>query len=237
MGTIYIGYPAEQYENSPAVLVELCRSHPEWYDGWQLRLKKYESDSSLNAMDFCSMVLQSPGPIVMLQRVQTRTVEEVRRRLGSRLPIVVESVAAIGELQAVICTAIEHYERGEPLLAVDVVVALLMIRKLDREHMWTGNSKGYMWVSDISKGRGLDLKYESRVSNVLNILYMHELVVYKTSNSKKKYALNPQRREEIYEILRTRRFPPDIEGPLLRNPGQESVRALDVLDCYIEPVP
>lgn len=235
MGYIYIGYPAEQYENSPAALVELCRTHPEWCGEWQLRPRKYEPDSSLNARDFCSMVMQSPGPVVMLQRVQARTVEEVRRRLGSRLPIVLNSISTLEELQAVIRTAVEHFQSGEPLLALDIVVALLMIRKLDQEHMWTGNSKGYMWFEDIPKGRGLDLKYEPRVGNVLNILYMRGVVVYKTSNSKKKYALNPQRREEIYAILQTRKFPPDIEGPLLRNPGQESVRALDILDCYDEP--
>ncbi len=234
MGNIYIGYPAEQYDNSPAVLVEVCRTHPEWYGGWLLRPRKYEPDSSLNARDFCSMVLQSPGPVVLLERVQARTIEDVRRRLGNRLPIVVGSITTLEELQAVINAAIQHYERGEPLLALDVVVALLMIRKFDQEHMWTGNSKGYMWAGDIPKGRGLDLKYESRVSNVLNILYMRGLVVFKISNSKKKYALNPLRREEIYEILRSRKFPSDIEGPLFRNPGQESVRALDLLSCYDE---
>lgn len=235
METIYIAYPAKQYENSPAALVdEFCRTRSGCDDGWQFCPRKYEPDSSLNARNFCSMVLQSPGPVVMLQPVQSRTVEEVRRRLGGRLPIVVDYIATTEELLALIDTAVEHYQRGEPLLALDVVVALLMIRKFDQEHMWTGNSKGYMWASDIPKGRGLDLKYEPRVSNVLNILYMHGLVVYKTSNSKKKYALNPLRREDIYAILRARKFPLDIEGPLLRNQGRESVRALDLLDCYDE---
>ncbi len=232
MRNIYIGYPAEEYENSPAALVNLCNSHPEWYNGWQLRLRKYESDSSLNAQDFCSMALQSLGPVIMLQRVQTKTYEEVRRRLGSRLPILLAEVSAISELQIVIENAIGVFDRGEPALALDVVVALLMIRKFDQEHMWTGNAKGYMWVSDIPKGRGLDIKYESRVSNVLNILLMQNLVVFKTSNSKRKYALNPDRREDIYKILRDRKFPLAIETPLLRHPASESVRALDLLDCY-----
>ncbi|MGE8547641.1 MAG: hypothetical protein ACN6OC_09420 [Alcaligenes sp.] len=236
MGIIYITHPADQYENSPAVLANLCQDHPKWSGEWQFRLRPYEKNASLVAKDFCSIVLQSPGPIVMLQPVQAKTLEEVRRRIGSRLPIVVDHVATAEALEVAIDTAIQHFLNGEPLLALDVAVALLLMRKLDQERMWTGNAKGYMWASDIPKGRGLDVKYESRIPNVLNILLMNELVVYKISKSKKKYALNPQRREDIYEILKSRKLPRDVEGPLLRHPDRESVRVLDILSCYDDPL-
>ena len=95
MRNIFIGYPAQEYQDSPAELLALCKQHPEWYEGWQLRVSKYGSDSSLNAKDFCSMVLQSPGPVVLLQKIQMKTFEEIRRRLGSRLPILLQSVTSI----------------------------------------------------------------------------------------------------------------------------------------------
>ena len=235
MGKIYIGYPAQQYESSPATLVASYQSHPEWHNGWQLSTRKYELDLSLNANNFCSMVLQLPGPVVLLERIQTRSFEEIRRRLSCRVPVILCEITTIEELLTQISTAIANFERGEPLLPLDIVAALLMMRKFDLEHMWTGNSKGYMWVSDIPKGRGLDLKFEPRVANVLNILCMNKLVVFKVSNSKKKYALNPDKREEIYDILRTRKFPLNIEAPLLRHHGHEGVRTLDILDNYNVP--
>jgi hypothetical protein len=235
MGNIYVGHPTFKYCNSLAELVELCRQHPEQYGGWNLRPCAYRPDASLIARDFCSLVLQSPGPVVLLRQVQNNTVEEVRRRLGARVPVIVENVINMDGLLATLNQAINQFEGGEPLVALDLVVAFLMIRKFDQEHMWTGNAKGYLWAGDIPKGRGLDTKYEPRVGHVLNILLQQDLVVSKISNGKKKYALNPDRREQIYEILRIRKFPDHIERPLLRHAGLETVRTLDCLAIYDVP--
>lgn len=232
MGNIYVGYPGLKYDNSPASLLDLCQQQPETYDHWTLRLCPYRPDTSLIARDFCSMVLQSPGPVVLLRQVKTSTIEEVRSRLGTRVPVIVAAVAAIEEIQAILNLAVQQFKGGEPLLALDLVVAFLIVRKFDQEHMWTGNAKGYLWLGDIPKGRGLDIKYEPRVGNVLNILLQQGVVVLKISNGKKKYALNPERREEIYAILRTRKFPDHIERPLLRHQALETVRALDCLETY-----
>lgn len=98
--------------------------------------------------------------------------------------------------------------------------------------MWAGNSKGYMWTDDIRKGRGVDEKYGSRVATVLNVLLQNELLTFKTSQSSRKYALNPERREEIYEILRSRSFPTGANKSFSRSEGLESCRVLDVLDEY-----
>ena len=152
------------------------------------------------------MVLQALGPVVLLRQVKASTIEEVRRRLGARVPVMVADATSVQDLLGILDQAIQQFEGGEPLLALDLVVAFLMIRKFDQEHMWTGNAKGYLWLGDIPKGRGLDNKYEGRVGNVLNILLQQGIVVLKVSNGKKKYALNPDRREEIYEILETGNF-------------------------------
>lgn len=235
MGFIYIGHPASQYDGDPAALVNECAKSAPEHGGAVVRARAYAADASLNARDFCSTVLQAPGPVVLLQPVQRDVIEEVRLRLGTRVPVIINSVSCIDGLRALIVEAVGRFDAGEPLVPLDVAVALLMMRKLDREHMWTGNAKGYMWASDIPKGRGLDEKYASRVPNVLNVLLMQGLLVFKTSNSKKKYALNPERREEIYEILRTRKLPESTERPLLRHEATESVRTLDLLAEYDAP--
>ena len=139
MGNIYVGYPNLQYDNSPASLLELCQQQPELYGCWGLRLCAYRPDASLIARDFCSMVLQSPGPVVLLRQVKNSTLEEIRSRLGARVPVMVADITAIGDLLGVLNQAIQQFEGGEPLLALDLVVAFLMMRKFDQEHMWTGN--------------------------------------------------------------------------------------------------
>lgn len=232
MGIIYIAHPLGEYDGSSTSFVQACANNPKWNAEWKLSIHQYDKNSALIAKDFCSLVLQSPGPIVMIRPVQAKTLEEVRIRVATRLPIMAVDIASAADLEEFIDVAIAQFSNGEPLIALDIVVAFLLIRKLDQEHMWSGNSKGYMWASDIPKGRGIDIKYESRVPNVLNILLSHNLIFFKISNSKKKYALNPEKRVEIYEILKSRIFPPEIERPLLRHPDQVSVRALDVLDIY-----
>lgn len=235
MGIFYIGHPPDQYNGSPAESVRLCAQNPALHGGWPIKAKEYSSDASFNARDFCSMVLQSIGPVILIQSVKQSIIEEVRVRVGARVPVLVERIDNVADLRSVLVRAQAQFQSGEPLVALDVIVGLLMIRKLEQERMWTGNSKGYMWVSDIPKGRGLDAKYAPRVAHVLNILFQHELIVFKTSNGKKKYALNPDRRKEIYEILRDRKLPSEVNRLLLRHPATETVRALDALGDYDSP--
>jgi hypothetical protein len=115
---------------------------------------------------------------------------------------------------------------------VDIIVALLVMAKLEANHMWAGNAKGYMWAADIPKGRGVDEMYKDRTPHVLNLLYQHHLLVKKPSQGKAKYALNVQCRTEIYEVLRDRKLPREVERLLQRHPTLESVRSLDVLPDY-----
>lgn len=115
---------------------------------------------------------------------------------------------------------------------MDIIVALLIMAKLEANHMWAGNSKGYMWAADIPKGRGVDEKYKDRTPHVLNLLYQHHLLVKKPSQGKSKYALNDQCRTEIYGALRERKLPREVERLLQRHPTLESVRSLDGLPDY-----
>lgn len=233
MGLIYLGHPALTYEGDPATLVTRWVQLPSAQRrGWDGRPRPYARDASINARDFCSTVLQDPGPVVLLRPIQNGSLEEIRRILGARVPVLVEDAASDADFEAIIDKAIEAFEAGEPLLALDVVVALLIMEKLDQERMWGGYAKSYMWHDDIPKGRGLAEKYAPRVPQVLNVLYQHGILINKTSQGAKKYALNPDRRQEIHECLRQRKLPKEVEGPLLRHQALETVRALDALSDH-----
>ncbi|VVE89470.1 hypothetical protein [Pandoraea bronchicola] len=232
MPVVYIGHAANQYAGDAAALVELCVREPDGHGGWVIKATIYERNSSLNVREFCSVVRQTPGPVLLIRPVQNKTVELVREKLDGFVPVVVCEAYEIDGLRASIADVCRRHQGGEPHEALDVVVAFLLMRKLDQEHMWTGNSKGYMWSSDIPKGRGVDDKYSGRVPHVLNTLFQEEIVVCKISNSKKKYALNPDKRELIYGYLRKRRLPDSLHRKLSRSNDVESVRVLDCLDIY-----
>lgn len=233
MGLVYLGHPIPAYEGDPSTLVTRWISLPAAQRrGWDGRARAYARDASINAQDFCSMVLQSPGPVVLLRPIQNGSLEEIRRRLGARVPVFIEDATSDAELSGIIEKAVGAFEAGEPLIALDLVVALLVMEKLDQEHMWGGYAKSYMWADDISKGRGVSEKYALRVPHVINVLFQRGILIQKTSQGAKKYALNPDRRQEIHEWLRQRKLPQDVEGPLLRHPVLESVRALDSLSTH-----
>lgn len=232
MPIVYVGHPVSQYPGDCAEWVVACAQAPADLGGAEIKAFPYERNSSLNANEFCSRVRKAPGPVLLLQNVQTKTVELIREKLGTLVPILVVSVGAIEELRATLMRVCDLHAQGLPHAPLDVVVGLLMVRKLDQERMWGGNAKGFMWADNIPKGRGLDAKFEGRVPHVLNMLYQRGIIVLKTSQSQKKYALNQDRREEIYDILRARKFPADIQGVLSRCGELESVRSLDLLGCY-----
>lgn len=232
MKFLYLGHPVHQYEGDTASLAKQCAQTPAAHGNWSIRASQYEFNASLNIRDFCSLVLQTPGPVLLLQPVQNKTLEGIRQRLTGRVPVEAQTIITLDDLRTAIIAVGQRFDQGEPFLPLDVVVALLMLRKLDQERMWGGNAKGYMWSADIPRGRGLDEKYAARVSLVLNILLQHKLLIQKTSQSKKKYALNPNLREDIYAILRTRKLPPDVERPLMRHGAEETIRSLDLLDDY-----
>lgn len=234
MTILYLGHPAREYEGDviAEIVDEFIASFAK--DGWEIRPTCYDQQKSLDARDFTSMVLQRPGPVLLLNPVQQRVVELVRQRIGVRTPVELATIYDSAALKQAVENTIAAFDAGEPRLSLDVVVALLMIRKLAREQMWAGNAKGYMWADDIPKGRGLDEKYAARVPNVINVLLNHELLVRKTSQHTSKYALNPLRKVEIFGYLRDRRLPNAVEAPLARGIAQESVRALDLLDDFAE---
>lgn len=231
MRNVYVGHPAHSYAGDVASLVDMLVAGPMPAAGWTVQTRAYVN-AGFDVRDFRSWVLQSPGPVVLLRPVQQRAADDLRDDLKARVPVYVVTHHELASLHAQVATAIADFSRGEPQLPREQVVAFLLMRKLDKEHMWGGNAKGYMWGDDIRKGRGVDEKFAPNVPTVLNALLQNELLTFKTSKSSRKYALNQDRREEIYSILRDRRLPAVVEKSLKGGSELESIRALDVLEEY-----
>lgn len=233
--TIYLCRPPER--SVPGMrawvgdAVEYVRTLPGW--ACSIRVLEYDGNASLSAADLCSEVIGRLGPVVLLEPVQERLVVLLRERLSGRTTVIKTAAYSLDAVVAELEAARQIHESGEPHVCRQYVVALLLMRKLDQERRWAGNAKGYMWVDDIRKGRGLDEQFADAVPPVLSILYLHGLLVQKPSRHSNKYALNPDRREEIYEILRERRFASEqLSTVLHRDRRVISVRHLDTLDCY-----
>ena len=204
-------------------------SDSSWSD-WSLHTREYDLSCSVSINEVASMIKGAIGPCVLLRNVQERVVVELRERLAGRAGVWVGSSQSITDIMNILQEARDQHLRGEPMLPRKLVVALLLIAKLERHNMWGGRNKGYMWASDLPKGRGLSEEFADQLPDVINDLYSDSLLIQKPSRSRRKYALNPDRRREIHDIVRTRRFSEKLHRVLSRNARLSSARHLDILD-------
>lgn len=200
--------------------------------GWAIRSVQYDNRNSLDVQDTVAAIMGSPGPVLILQPIQRGVLADISSRLEGRQLLISDAAHDAATLREAVTRLKAAHDLGQPLLPRLRVVALLMLRKLDREHMWSGNSKGYMWADWIPKGRGLDEQFKADIPGLIFLLDQRNYLVKKKSNGKYKYALNPERKNEIYDTLRNRKFPPEIEDIFMRSGDRISARHLDPLDDY-----
>ena len=72
-----------------------------------------------------------------------------------------------------------------------------------------------MWYNDLAKGRGVDERYAEIAHVVANDLLQQQLLIFKTSQGKKKYALNPARTPEVHAVANVGTF---LESAARSNP-------------------
>ena len=208
---------------------EVISEDPAW-SGWSLHSYEYDLSCSVSINDVAATVKGAIGPCVLLRDVQQRVVVELRERLAGRAEVPVESFQDVTDILSILQAARDQHLRGEPRLPRKLVVALLLVAKLQRHNMWGGRNKGYMWASDLPKGRGLSEEFADQLPEVIGDLYSDSLLIQKPSGGRRKYALNPNRRREIHGILRTRKFSERLHRILSRSPRLTSARHLDILD-------
>lgn len=238
---VYIGHPLDATTPGITAAVEAFfgsiafkSANPDWSH----RVTFYDKNNSLKTADFCSRVRAHIGPVLLVRPIRNPDLNVVQRELGTRTPVSVHNAydnATLAEAWGLVKHAADN---GEPLLASNIIAALLLMNKLDAERKWTGhNDKGYMWADDLPKGRGFDEKFKPYLPLVLTILFQCELITNKISKGKTKWALNPGKRAEIYNILRLRdfnEFDPQVHARLARpGHGSHSVKELEILGEFV----
>ena len=227
---IYLGYPNARH--NPVMrgwvgeALQSIETDPVWA-GWTVVQREYDMSCSLPINDTAAAIRSAVGPCVLLQPVQRRVYAELRERLESVTVVLVERANSSADVRNQLQQARDRHLAGEPMMPRKLVIALLLIAKLERHQMWGGRNKGYMWASNLGKGRGIAEKFADQLPAVINDLFSGGLLIQKPSGGNKKYALSPQMRREIHEILRTRKFSDDVHGILTRDTRLASARHLD----------
>jgi hypothetical protein len=187
----------------------------------------YDEQNSFAVQPLFVRVLNRSGPVVLLERVQRKALENLRGRLRTRAVVMVEAVADSADLWQVLEVARRRFESGEPFLPRKYVVAVLIVRKLRKGNYWAGKEKGYLWQEDLARGRGVDERYSDIAHVVANDLLQHGILIFKTSQGTKKYALNPARKPEIHAIANDGTFGnAKLEKILMRDTDLESAYLL-----------
>lgn len=205
---------------------EAMAGDPAWA-GWELKVWEYDMSAAVRISDVASLINAAIGPCVLLRNVQERVIVELRERLYGRAVVLVGNPSDSTDILGLLDEARVLHQGGEPMLPRKLVIALLLIAKLERHQMWGGKNKGYMWASDLPKGRGLDEQFADQVPAAIHDLFTHGLLMQKPSNGKSKYALNPDHRTAVHTALRTWRFPGGLHQILARDERLASARHLD----------
>ena len=187
-------------------------SSAEWH-GCEFHQVVYDNEHSFSAQSVADRIIRAHGPIVIVPKAATAACLELVKRLGNRTVIATRPVTDSTCLWEMLEEARVAYEAGDPQIPRSVAVAILLLNKLEKERMWGGNSKGFKCVGLLPTGRGMLTNCVCVVPNVISQLFNKGLLIQKTSQGKKKYALNRKFQAAIYQILTTQSLSglPDLE--------------------------
>ncbi|HEY7310007.1 MAG TPA: hypothetical protein VH643_11665 [Gemmataceae bacterium] len=227
---VYLLHPAQKYLPGIKAWIgeveSLLRDDPSW-GKWDLLAYSYNDQNSFDVQPMFVRVLNKPGPVILLESVQAKALGNLREKLRTHAVVILRAVTNSTDLWDVVEEARRRHEEGEPLLPRKLVVAVLIVRKLRKLNHWGGNAKGYLWHYDLAKGRGVDDRFADVVHEVANDLLTHGILIDKTSQGLKKYALNPNRKAEVHAIADTGTFfNKHLERILMRDLREESASYL-----------
>jgi hypothetical protein len=209
------------------------RGESSW-DKWDLLPFPYNTRNSFDIQPLFVRVLNKPGPVVLLKKVhankespRAKAVNDLRVKLWAHSIVILREVGNSTDLWKSVEEARRLHEAGEPLLPRKFVVAVLIVRKLRKQNKWGGKDKGYLWHYDLARGRGVDDRFADIVHEVANDLCLQEILINKTSQGERKYALNPDRKAEVHAIADDGTFTnKHIKNVLMRDQREESVSYL-----------
>ncbi|HUY93033.1 MAG TPA: hypothetical protein VMV10_30165 [Pirellulales bacterium] len=174
-----------------AELEQALRSDPGW-DGCVFHRHTYNSQAAFDVPTVLDLVRRSPGPVIMLQRVQHRLFQRLHGALRRCSSVYLLNALCVEDLWQSCEAARIAYDAGEPLIPHRELVAYLVLRKLERLGKWGGKAKNkdFLWAADLANGGfPKDCVNARDVNDVACQLLRVGLLDSKTSNGKRKYAL------------------------------------------------
>lgn len=226
---IYLLHPQDKFLPVVTEWVKEARETlqgDEQWSRWELFAKTYSDQNSFNVRDIITQVRQTVGPLVLSEPVQTKPRELLREALRSRTVVLVEPAGDSTDIYRLLEDARRRFESGEPYLPRKFVAAVLIVRKLAAGHYWGGNAKGYMYADVFAKGRGVP--FADIVVHVAHVLLVKGVLITKPSQGRTKYALNPERKAEVYSIVENASFDKKALHRLLtKDKNEVSARLLE----------
>ena len=168
---------------------------------WDVESGEYTPGGVFSVQSLADKVRNVPGPVLLIEPVQTPAREQLRERLRSLVPVLVEVVECSEDLRRHLDEAQRRHLAFRPMLPRRFVVAVLIVRKLECDDYWADNANGYMCVDELVKGRGVE---NDTAADVANDLLIKGLLIRRSSKGKARYALNPDRMEVIRRIAACR---------------------------------
>lgn len=207
---------------------EFAASEGDW-SNWTLETISYDEKNNFNARGVFSRVVGRIGPVVVVEKVQTPAKEHLRELLRHRSVVVVTHASDTTQILDSLNCARSRYLTGEPFLPRKFVVAVLILRKLERGNYWGGGAKNkaYAYADELAKGRGVDEQFADIAREVANDLFLHDLLVSKPSKGRTKYALNPSQRESVHAAVNDCSFGEKLRRVLVKDQNEVSARLLD----------
>lgn len=205
-GPIYIVHPPEvRFPGIEGWIVDVeavVSNDPDWTE-YPLRWIQMRDDYAFRVTDILSRVASALGPVVIFRSAQTALRQEVRQRLSGRTVVRFTEAADSTQLWSDLREARDLFASGDPFLPRRLVAAMLIVRKLLRHKYWGGShEKNFIWGDDIANGRGVDPTFKDIAQDVANFLRLKGLLLAKYGGGRKgqKYALNPERKDDIHRL-------------------------------------
>jgi hypothetical protein len=201
------------------------------FSEWTHKLIVADIHNGFNFLDVYSQVAEVMGPVILLSSLKKGPIAGLMSKL--KLGCIVrhyEHINNATDIYSAVVETLTLHESGEPFIPLNLAIALLMLRKLIDGDRWGGDAtnKAYMWADDLGRGRGIPENLRGNVLNVANTLALKGLLKTKGSQGKTKYALNPDARKQIHELLNHQKIHDEgLERFLLDARHTVSTRLLD----------
>ncbi len=178
----------------------LIETDDDWRD-WDLVSIPYSESNSFHVGELYGRVCSRNGPVVLLEKVQRKPLDELRQKCQRKTPIVVAEAYDAVTIYGSIADARKRFENWEPVMPLRLVLAVLIVRKLNKSNFWGGNDKSYLWGDDLPKGGMPSGVSPAQIYEVANALLLKNVLQVKPSGRQKKYALNPGCRDVINQLI------------------------------------